>query len=68
MQSQRVMALKWMNKKPVSLSSTFHSDTMVAVSKKERKTYISQEVQRNIIFMGDIDWKDEKLQACETER
>jgi hypothetical protein len=30
-QSQGVMMLNWMDKKPVSFISTFHSDTMVAV-------------------------------------
>lgn len=66
-QSQRMMALKWMKKKPVSFSSTFHSDTMVAVSKK-RDLHKPRGIQKYNLFMGDIDWKDEKLQAYETER
>jgi hypothetical protein len=35
-QSSGVMVMKWMDKKPVSFISTFHIDTMVAVSKRGR--------------------------------
>jgi hypothetical protein len=67
-QSQGVMVLKWMDKKPVSFISTFHSDTMVEVSKRGKVLYKPRGVQEYNSFMGGVDLKDQKLQPYEIER
>jgi hypothetical protein len=67
-QSQGVMVLKWMDKKPVSFISTFHSDTMVADSKRGKDLHKPRGIQEYDSFMGGVDLKNRKLQPYETER
>jgi hypothetical protein len=54
--------LKWMDKKPMSFISTFHSDIMVATSKRGRHLHKPRCIQEYNLFMGGVDAKDKKLQ------
>jgi hypothetical protein len=56
-----MMVIKWMDKIPVSIS-TFHSDTMVIVCKREREISKPRGIKKYNLYMGGVDMKDHKLQ------
>jgi hypothetical protein len=57
-----------MDKKFMSLISTFHSDTMVTVSKRAENLNKMRGIQKYNSFMGGADLEDKKLLPYETER
>lgn len=63
-----VSVMKWLDKKPVTMISTYHDDSMILVTKSERQVERPQSVIDYNKSMGGVDLKDQYLQAYLIER
>jgi hypothetical protein len=65
--TSRGMMTKWKDKKPISFVTTFHSDTMVTVSKRGKEIYKPRGTKEYNLNMVGIHLEDKKLSSYESE-